>query len=64
MSARIEVFRGTGLVFPGWFYRLVAANGQTLTVSESYVTKFNARRAARKVAEQMHVPVIEIRRFP
>jgi uncharacterized protein YegP (UPF0339 family) len=32
----------------GWFLRLVSANGQTLAVSESYWSKWNAKRAARK----------------
>ena len=42
---RLEVFKGRD----GWFVRAVAANGKTLTISESYVTKSNALRAARRV---------------
>lgn len=33
-----------------WYYRVISrANGQTLMVSETYATKFNARRQAKKV---------------
>lgn len=61
-STRIEIFRGKGRILPGHFYRLVASNGQTLSVSESYVTAWNARRAARKVSESLGVPVVDLSR--
>ena len=31
-----------------YYLRLVSANGQTLSVSEAYFSKWNAKRAARK----------------
>jgi hypothetical protein len=61
---RVEVFRGKGRIIPGWFYRYVAGNGQTLTVSESYVTPWNARRAAKQYAESFAVPVLDLSRKP
>lgn len=60
----VEVFKGEGRVIPGWYYRLRAANGQTLSVSESYVTPWSARRAARKVAESLGVPVKDLTKKP
>jgi uncharacterized protein YegP (UPF0339 family) len=64
---RVEVFRGKGRILPGWFYRVVAANGQTLSVSESYATHWNAKRAARKIAAGVGVKLVDekpYRRFP
>ena len=43
----IELFKGKGV--QPWFLRLVAANGQTIAISEGYYSKWNAKRAARKV---------------
>jgi uncharacterized protein YegP (UPF0339 family) len=42
------------LVLPGkshWYWKLVADNGQTVLVSEQYYSKWNARRAARKLSK-------------
>lgn len=69
MTGRVEVFKGQGRILPGFFYRLVSSNGQTLTVSESYVTHWNAKRGARKVAESLGVELVDTtsrpyRRFP
>ncbi len=69
MTGQVELFKGEGRIIPGWFYRLVSSNGQTLTVSESYVTKWNAKRGARKVAESLRVELVDVtskpyRRFP
>jgi uncharacterized protein YegP (UPF0339 family) len=64
MTGHVEIFRGEGRILPGWFYRLVAANGQTLSVSESYVSAWNARRAARKVAQSLGVEVVDLSRKP
>ena len=41
--ARIEIAPSRG---GGWFLRLRASNGRILAVSEVYVNKSNARRAA------------------
>ena len=43
---KVELFKGEGR--QPWFLRLVAANGKTITVSEGYATRWNAKRAARK----------------
>ena len=47
-----QVFKGETSRYPGgfklWYVRLVAANGETISVSEGYVTKWNAKRAAKK----------------
>ena len=47
-----QVFKGETSRYPGgyksWYVRLVAANGETLAVSEAYATKWNAKRAAKK----------------
>ena len=43
---RVELFKGEGR--QPWFLRLVAENNKTITVSEGYFSKFNAKRAARK----------------
>jgi uncharacterized protein YegP (UPF0339 family) len=69
MNGRVEIFKGEGRILPGWFYRLVSANGQTLSVSESYTTKWSARRAAKKIAGSLNVPMVDVtakpyRRFP
>ena len=64
MSDRVEVFKGEGRILPGWFYRVVAANNQTLNVSESYVTAWNARRAARKAATKLAVEFKDLTKKP
>jgi len=38
-----------------WYVRLVAANGQTLVVSEGYFSKWNAQRAARRMFPDLPV---------
>ena len=59
MPDRVELFKGQGRILPGWYYRAVAANGQTLSVSESYVTKWNAKRGASKAAESLRVELVD-----
>lgn len=45
-----------------WFYRLVTlSNGKTLMHSETYYSKWNARRAAKKVAKINNFQYIEVR---
>ena len=39
----------------GWRVRLVGANGERLTVSEAYYSKWNAKRAARRVFPNLPV---------
>lgn len=44
---RVELFCGRG--WQPWRFRAIAGNGEVVAVSEGYVTKWNAKRAARKV---------------
>ena len=69
MSGRVEVFKGNGRILPGYFFRLIAANGEPLSVSESFTTKWSAKRSARKVAESLRVELVDVtsrpyRKFP
>lgn len=54
MSATVQIFKGSGL--QPWYLRVVSVNGQTILVSEGYVTRWNARRAARKLG----LPIVEV----
>lgn len=49
----VHIFPEKGVRFPGrrqrFYVRLVSVNGQTLTVSEAYATRWNAKRAARRM---------------
>jgi uncharacterized protein YegP (UPF0339 family) len=54
----LEVFSGVA----EWYVRLVAANGETMMVSEGYDSKSNAERAAYTVqAEWVATDSIEVR---
>ncbi len=69
MNGRVEIFRGKGRILPGYFFRLVAANGEPISVSESFTTKWSAKRSARKVAESLRVELVDTttkpyRRYP
>ncbi len=69
MNGRVEVFKGQGRIQPGYFFRLVAANGEPISVSESFTTKWSAKRSARKVAESLRVELVDTtvkpyRRYP
>lgn len=48
----VHIFPEQTVRFPGgrrrYYVRLVAANGQTLVVSEAYYSKWGAKRAARR----------------
>jgi len=59
VSDRIELFKGEGRILPGYFFRLVAANGEPISVSESFTTKFSAKRSARRVAESLRVEMVD-----
>lgn len=39
----------------GWYVRLVAANGEKLSVSEAYYSKWNAKRAAKRVFPNLEI---------
>lgn len=43
---KVELFKGEGR--QPWYLRLKGANGKTLSVSEGYFSKWNAKRAAKK----------------
>lgn len=43
----VQIFKGKG-IHP-WYVRLVSVNGQVLSVSEGYYSKWNAKRAARRM---------------
>ncbi len=69
MSGRVEIFKGKGRILPGYFFRLVAANGEPISVSESFTTKWSAKRSARKAAESLRVELVDTtskpyRRYP
>jgi uncharacterized protein YegP (UPF0339 family) len=72
MTDKIEIFKGEGLL-KRWYVRLRASNGQVLSVSEGYVSLWNARRAARRLSDKWDgVPIVDTtlkpvkpyRRFP
>jgi len=43
----VHIWRGRGR--HPWFVSLVSSNGQTLSISEGYYSKWNAYRAARRM---------------
>lgn len=43
---RVELYKGQGI--QPWRLRVKAGNGEIIFVSEGYLTKWNAKRAARK----------------
>ena len=43
----VHIFKGHGL--QPWYVRLVSDNGQVLVISEGYFSKWNAKRAARRM---------------
>lgn len=53
---KIIVFRGED----GWRYRIVAANGRKLVVSESYASKGNVLRAADAFADALWLSEIRL----
>lgn len=49
------VFKSECSTFQPWYVKIVAGNGETLTISEGYFSKWNAKRAAKK----FNIPVVE-----
>lgn len=43
-----------------WFVRLVASNGKTVLVTETYYSRFNARRSAKRLAKMFGVEYEEV----
>ena len=62
-SHRIELVKGKGLLGK-WFYRVRAPNGETMYHSESYYSKWNAKRAAEAEAERQGIPLTVVKRWP
>ncbi len=50
----VQIFRSNH----GWYVRLIAANGEKLTVSEAYYSKWNAKRAARRVFPNLPIQYV------
>ncbi len=50
----VQLFKGSGR--QPWYLRVVSVNGRTITVSEGYFSKFNAKRAARRLG----LPVVDL----
>lgn len=42
----------------GWYVRLIGGNGEKLTVSEAYYSKWNAKRAARRVFPNLPIKYV------
>lgn len=59
MNLTVQIFRGGGA--QPWYVRLVSVNGQTLTISEGYFSKWNAKRAARRMFPALHPVVVDER---
>ena len=53
MKDVVHIFRGKGL--RNWRVRLVASNGRTLSISEGYYSRWNAKRAARRMYPGLEV---------
>jgi uncharacterized protein YegP (UPF0339 family) len=58
-----QVFKGEVSKYPGgyklWYVRLVAENGEIVSVSEGYITKWNAKRAAKKNFPTLKLVVVD-----
>lgn len=52
----VHIFRGEGR--QPWYVRLVSSNGQVLSISEGYVSKWNAKRAANRMYPEIPKVVI------
>ena len=54
----VHIFKGNGR--QPWFVRLVADNGQILSISEGYFSKWNAKRAAKSAAKIFGLTIREV----
>ena len=52
----VELYKGAGR--RPWRIRLVGGNGEILNISQGYATKWNAKRAARKVFPQLELNIL------
>lgn len=62
--AHIAVFPGRKRLRRQWFYRVVAANGETVAQSEAYTTSTDARRGARTLCDLFaggaYLPIVDV----
>jgi uncharacterized protein YegP (UPF0339 family) len=50
---KVEIFKGKGI--QPWRFRARARNGEIITNSEGYLTKWNAKRAAKKAFPNIEI---------
>jgi len=55
----VHILHGRGV--QPWFVRLVSDNGQILSISEGYFSKWNAKRAAKRMYPGKPLRVLEER---
>ena len=53
----VHIRRGQGR--HPWYVSLVSSNGQVLSISEGYYSKWNARRAAKRMFPGMPIKEVE-----
>jgi uncharacterized protein YegP (UPF0339 family) len=53
MANHVEIFKGEGR--HPWYVRLVSSNGKILSISEGYYSKWNARRAAKRMYSGLEI---------
>jgi uncharacterized protein YegP (UPF0339 family) len=51
----VELFKGSGS--QPWRFRLVGGNGEVMSQSEGYASKWNAKRAARRAFPALEITV-------
>ena len=54
----IQIFKGAG-GRQRWRFRVVSSNGQIVAASEGYYSKWNAKRAAKKLHPGLAIRVVE-----
>lgn len=58
MGNVVQIYKGKGTIQP-WRWRVVAPNGQVIASGEGYFSKWNAKRAAKKLYPEL--PIRELR---
>ena len=61
-EGRMEIFKGEGV--QPWRFRLVNKNGEIVSQSEGYFSKWNAKRTAKKIAESLRVELVDTTKKP
>lgn len=54
----VQIFRGKGI--QPHYVRLVSSNGQVLSISEGYLTRWNAKRAAKRMYPELPIKVVAL----